>query len=45
MKAFLRGILIALSAAKRKLERRNTYSFKAHQKPLEQKEKKITQEE
>ena len=38
MKAFLRGKLIALSAAKKKLERAYTSSLIAHLKTLEQKE-------
>jgi hypothetical protein len=38
MKAFLRGKLIALSAAKKKLERAYTSSLTAHLKVLEQKE-------
>jgi hypothetical protein len=38
MKAFLRGKLIALCAAKRKLERAYTSSLTAHLKALEQKE-------
>jgi hypothetical protein len=37
MKAFLRGKLIALSAAKKKLERAYTSSLTAHLKALEQK--------
>jgi heme oxygenase len=38
MKAFLRGILIALSASEKKLERAHTSSLTAHLKALEQKE-------
>jgi hypothetical protein len=38
MNAFLSGKLIALNAAKRKLERAYTSSFTAHEKALEQKE-------
>jgi hypothetical protein len=38
MKAFLRGKLIALSAAKKKLERAYTSTLTAHLKTLEQKE-------
>jgi hypothetical protein len=38
MKAFLRDKLIALSAAKKKLERAYTSSLTAHLKALEQKE-------
>ena len=38
MKSFLRGKLIALCAAKRKLERAYTSSLTAHLKALEQKE-------
>jgi hypothetical protein len=38
MKAFLRGKLIALIAAKKKLERAHTSSLTTHLKALEQKE-------
>jgi hypothetical protein len=38
MKAVLRGILIALSAVKKKLERSYTSNLTAHLKALEQKE-------
>jgi hypothetical protein len=38
MKAFLRGILIALSASKKKLERAHSSSLTTHLKSLEQKE-------
>ena len=38
MKAFLRGKLIALRAAKKKLDRAYTSSLTAHLKTLEQKE-------
>jgi hypothetical protein len=38
MKAFLRGKLIALRAAKKKLDRAYTCSLTAHLKALEQKE-------
>jgi hypothetical protein len=38
MKAFLRGIHIALSASKKKLQREHTSSFTKHLKALEQKE-------
>jgi hypothetical protein len=38
MKAFLRGLLIALSASKKKLERAHTSSLTTHLKGLEQKE-------
>ena len=38
MKPFLRGILIALSASQKKLERAHTSSLTAHLKALKQKE-------
>jgi hypothetical protein len=41
MKAFLRGIHIALSASKKKLQREHTSSFTKHLKALEQKEAKL----